>query len=95
MFEKKPMEVERNGIPVVKANIYLLYCIGDGLEQQNLMNHGGVGSTYGCRYCICKGEHPNDKDTNRGMYFLDTKAAIRTKDSLMLKDASVPSVSNI
>jgi hypothetical protein len=79
-----------NGEEVARSNIYLLCLIGDGIEQKSMMGHQGVAAKFGCRYCTCEGEHPDDKaDTkNNGMYFVSRKGKIRTIDSIMLKDKS-------
>lgn len=43
------------------------------------MHHKGHVSTFGCRVCEVKGEHP--VGSRRGMYFLQTTAQERTMDS--------------
>jgi hypothetical protein len=84
------LKISKNGKLIADTRVHLFACIGDGLEQQALMGHRGVAHTNGCRYCICCGEHPNDKGegNNHGMYFVDRKAAMRTKESLALNDKS-------
>jgi hypothetical protein len=86
--EERPIVVKRNGQEVARSNIYLLVVIGDGIEMKSMMGHQGVMATYGCRYCTCKGEHPDGKpkDKNKGMYFIKRNGKIRTIDSIMLRD---------
>jgi hypothetical protein len=49
MVETKPLLVKRKGEEVARAKIHLLCVLGDGIEQQALMNHKGHTSIYGCR----------------------------------------------
>jgi hypothetical protein len=92
---KRTLNITKNGNFVAETKVHLFACVGDGLEQQALMGHRGVAHTNGCRYCICCGEHPDDKGegNNHGMYFVDRNAAMRTKESLALNDKSEEFVS--
>jgi hypothetical protein len=49
LVSAKPLLVKRNGEKVACAKVHLLCIIGDGIEQQALMNHKGHQSIYGCR----------------------------------------------
>ena len=53
-------------------------------------------STNGCRFCITTGVHRSDGPPNArrtGMYFIDRKAPLRTKESLLLQDTTSTFVS--
>jgi hypothetical protein len=95
--EERPIVVKRDGKQVAKSNIYLLCCVGDGVEMAQLMGHQGVAATYGCRYGTCEGEHPDDKPhkQNHGMYFVKRNGTTRTIQSIMLKDNTAHFVSII
>jgi hypothetical protein len=49
IVQTKPLLVKKNGRVVTKAKVHLLCVLGDGIEQQALMNHKGHMSIYGCR----------------------------------------------
>jgi hypothetical protein len=85
---KRPIEVKKNGNLIAKSYISLFAVIGDGLEQSAMMSFAGHFHRYGCRYCLTRGDHPNDKGdgNNRGMYFHLRNQPLREKESLVMED---------
>ncbi|CEP18974.1 hypothetical protein [Parasitella parasitica] len=88
LLSKKNLVVASNGDELVKCRVYVLFVNGDGIEANRMLNFQGHMSTYGCRFCIAKGEHRVDGNKATGMYFADRNAPLRTKESLLLKDKS-------
>lgn len=78
-----------------------MFISGDGVQCNELMNFGGHCCTYGCRFCLTKGNHRGDvRDNNgivtkgtHGMYFENRNQQLRSRDSLLLKDKSAIYVS--
>jgi hypothetical protein len=84
---KRPIEVIKNQKIVATSYISLFCVIGDGIEQSSMMSFAGHTHRYGCRYCLTRGEHPNDKGTNQGgMYFHLRNQELRDKETLTLSD---------
>jgi hypothetical protein len=85
---KRPIEVKKNGRLIATSFISLLAVIGDGLEQSAMMSFAGHFHRYGCRYCLTRGDHPNDKGAgnNGGMYFYLHNQPLREKESLTMDD---------
>jgi len=74
----------------------------DGVGFNSLMCFYGHTGTYGCRFCVSKGEHRVDGEVDEngevqrgksGMYFQSRNALLRTYESLILKDQVAPYVS--
>ncbi|CEP06796.1 hypothetical protein, partial, partial [Parasitella parasitica] len=86
LLSEKTLVIVGNDNQPVKCKVYVLFINGDGIEANRMLNFQGHMSTYGCRFCITKGEHRVDGSNATGMYFADRKAPLRTKESLLLKD---------
>lgn len=87
-LQKRPLRVCFNGQLVATSSITLTYTLGDGSEIIKLMSHGGHMSTYGCRFCLTKGERRKDiVDTTvagrGGIYFPHRGKTMRSYESLI------------
>ncbi|KAI8637280.1 hypothetical protein BD408DRAFT_354054, partial [Parasitella parasitica] len=88
LLSEKTLVVKANGEAAVKCKVYIIFINGDGIEANRMLNFQGHMSTYGCRFCIAKGEHRTDGNNATGMYFADRNAPLRSKESLLLNDKS-------
>ncbi|CAO3618584.1 unnamed protein product [Mucor hiemalis] len=76
---KYGMVVKKFDGEIIKSKVHLMLASGDIPQVSKFMHHKGHVSTFGCRVCEVKGEHP--VGSRRGMYFLQTTAQERTMDS--------------
>lgn len=85
-LQKKPLKVFLNGEFLAISSITCFRVLGDGVEVNELMSFAGHMSTYGCRFCLVKGERRKDTvdTTNRGgLYFVQRNQPMRTFKSLI------------
>ena len=100
-LNSKPLLVRRNGQEIAKSRVTAMFISGDGVQCNELMNFGGHCCTYGCRFCLTKGQHRGDVRNKQGvvtegahgMYFENRNQQMRSRDSLLLKDKSAMYVS--
>lgn len=80
---EKGFRVEKSGNVIHESKVFLLGVGGDVPGIADVMNHGTHCSYYGCRYCVCRGEHV--PGSSHGMYFTK-KDRLRTKEELVNGD---------
>lgn len=89
-----------NGEVLAISNITCFRVLGDGVEVNELMSFGGHMCTYGCRFCLTKGERrPDIIDTavngRGGLYFIHRNQPMRTYESLVHTETKQNYVSNL